>query len=123
MAAKIQKGFSRGSCRHLLLLQAKSEDQVATERQWLEAERMWLVHKGGFTSAVLQPGDATAADGNINIKLDSGEILTVDEEDVEKVGGVVSLTLSPVHAAHVPRPLCTDRGRGGCGEGGWGGLS
>ena len=66
-------------------LQAKSEDQVETERQWLEAERMWLVHKGGFTSAKLQPGGTTGAEGSINIKLDSGEILTVDEEDVEKV--------------------------------------
>ncbi|KAL8610894.1 hypothetical protein ACOMHN_056749 [Nucella lapillus] len=67
---------------------AKSEDEVETERQWLEAEQMWLVHKGGFSGARLQAGDAaTANDGdssNITIKLDSGEVLTVDEEDVEK---------------------------------------
>ncbi|XP_076453173.1 unconventional myosin-XVIIIa-like [Babylonia areolata] len=63
---------------------AKSEDEVETERQWLEAEHVWLVHKGGFTSAKLQPGGATDGDVSINIKLDSGEILTVDEDDVEK---------------------------------------
>ncbi|XP_070204311.1 unconventional myosin-XVIIIa-like isoform X2 [Littorina saxatilis] len=62
--------------------ETKSEDQVETERLWLEAERVWLVHKGGFTSARLQPGGAT--DGTVNIKLDSGEVLTVDEEDIEK---------------------------------------
>ena len=55
---------------------------------------MWLVHKGGFTSAKLQPGGATGADGSINIKLDSGEILTVDEEDVEKVSECIGLSLS-----------------------------
>ena len=71
-------------------MQAKSEDEVETERQWLEAERMWLVHKGGFTGARLQAG-AAAADGSVNIKLDSGELLTVDEDDVEKVSVELAL--------------------------------
>jgi hypothetical protein len=49
---------------------------------------VWLVHKGGFTSARLQPGaGASEGDSNVSIKLDSGEVLMVDEEDVEKVRG------------------------------------
>lgn len=66
--------------------QAKSEDEVQLERQWLEADRVWLVHKTGFTSAMLLPADGGgSSDGTVKIKLDSGEILDVEEEDVEKV--------------------------------------
>ncbi|XP_025090259.1 unconventional myosin-XVIIIa-like isoform X3 [Pomacea canaliculata] len=64
---------------------AKSEDEVQLERQWLEADRVWLVHKTGFTSAMLLPADGGgSSDGTVKIKLDSGEILDVEEEDVEK---------------------------------------
>jgi hypothetical protein len=34
-------------------LQAKTEEQVATEQAFLEAERVWLVHKEGFAAAGL----------------------------------------------------------------------
>lgn len=62
---------------------------MATERQWLDTEHVWLVHKGGFTSAQLIPrgstGNTTIPEGSIRIRLDNGDVLEVDEEDVEKV--------------------------------------
>lgn len=58
---------------------------------WLTAERVWLVHKGGFAAArvakrneTMQPGHAS--DGKCRIRLEhGGEVLDVDEENVEKV--------------------------------------
>ena len=72
-----------------MLFQAKSEDQLATEQAWLSAERVWLVHKAGFAAArllkALDCGDGVP-EGKCKVKLDhGGEILEVDEEDVEKV--------------------------------------
>lgn len=69
--------------------QAKAEDQVM-DVDWLTAERVWLVHKGGFAAArvakrneTMQPGHAS--DGKCRIRLEhGGEVLDVDEENVEK---------------------------------------
>ena len=48
---------------------------------------MWLVHKGGFASASQLKGDGLGLpEGRVKIRLDhGGEILEVDEDDVEKV--------------------------------------
>ena len=53
---------------------------------------MWLVHKAGFTGArVLKSADTPdgtdpPAEGRCKVKLDyNGQVLEVDEEDVEKV--------------------------------------
>ena len=69
-------------------MQAKTEDQLASEKAWLSAERVWLVHKGGFAAArVLKPGtDGSFTEGKCKVKLEhGGEVLEVDEDDVEKV--------------------------------------
>ncbi|XP_069135915.1 unconventional myosin-XVIIIa-like isoform X4 [Argopecten irradians] len=69
------------------LQQARSETEVQSEKAWLEAEKVWLVHKGGFASAcVLRAnGMSTLPEGRVRIKLDhGGDILEVDEDDVEK---------------------------------------
>ena len=66
-----------------MYFQTKSEDQTQAEKEWLEAERVWLIHKGGFTSAQQQANQGS--EGNVTIRLDSGEVLSVEEEDIEKV--------------------------------------
>ena len=55
------------------------------EKEWLSSQRVWLVHRAGFAASQLldTPDDA---DGKVKVKVEhSGEILEVDEEDVEKV--------------------------------------
>jgi hypothetical protein len=32
-------------------VQAKSEEQMRDEKAWQDAERVWLVHREGFTAA------------------------------------------------------------------------
>lgn len=68
-----------------VLFQAKSEEQVATEKQWLDAEKIWLMHRGGFAAA-RRDITAKSEPGKLIIRLDqTGDVLTVDEDDVEKV--------------------------------------
>lgn len=70
------------------IFQARSETEVQSEKAWLEAEKVWLVHKGGFASASIVKGNGMAPlpEGRVRIKLDhGGDVLEVDEDDVEKV--------------------------------------
>jgi myosin-18 len=76
----------------LFLQQAKSEEQLATERAWLEAERVWLVHRGGFTAARRLPEEFSGGVGGdfdtskLHVRLEAtGEVLQVDDDDIEKV--------------------------------------
>ncbi|XP_052268489.1 unconventional myosin-XVIIIa-like isoform X2 [Dreissena polymorpha] len=66
--------------------QARSETEVQSEKTWLDAERVWLVHKGGFASASQLKGEGLGLpEGRVKIRLDhGGEVLEVDEDDVEK---------------------------------------
>lgn len=52
---------------------------------------MWLAHRGGFT-AVVREGDADAGRARVRV-LQTGEVLTVDEDDLEKVRFPESLDL------------------------------
>ncbi|XP_026333803.1 unconventional myosin-XVIIIa isoform X2 [Hyposmocoma kahamanoa] len=61
---------------------AKSEEQLACEKEWLKAGHMWLAHRGGFT-AVLREGDADAGRARVRV-IQTGEVLTVDDDDLEK---------------------------------------
>ena len=85
------------------VLQARSETEVQSEKSWLDAERVWLVHKGGFASASQLKGEGHGLpEGRVKIRLDhGGEILEVDEDDVEKVRELthlsVHLSCSSVH--------------------------
>ncbi|KAJ8712778.1 hypothetical protein PYW08_008082 [Mythimna loreyi] len=63
-------------------MRAKSEEQLANEKEWLQAGHMWLAHRGGFT-AVVRDGEADAGRAKVRV-LQTGEILTVDEDDLEK---------------------------------------
>lgn len=69
------------------VFQARSETEVQSEKTWMDAERVWLVHKGGFASASQLKGEGFGLpEGRVKIRLDhGGEILEVDEDDVEKV--------------------------------------
>ncbi|XP_052268542.1 unconventional myosin-XVIIIa-like isoform X7 [Dreissena polymorpha] len=66
--------------------EARSETEVQSEKTWLDAERVWLVHKGGFASASQLKGEGLGLpEGRVKIRLDhGGEVLEVDEDDVEK---------------------------------------
>ena len=65
--------------------QAKSEEQLASEKAFLEAERVWLVHKEGFAAAGLLKDDSDDKDaagetpeGKVRVQLDyNGDIIEV----------------------------------------------
>ncbi|XP_014645232.1 PREDICTED: unconventional myosin-XVIIIa isoform X6 [Ceratotherium simum simum] len=66
--------------------QVKTEEQIATEEAWYETEKVWLVHKDGFSLASqLKSEELSLPEGKVRVKLDhDGAILDVDEDDVEK---------------------------------------
>lgn len=66
--------------------QVKTEEQIAAEEAWYETEKVWLVHKDGFSLATqLKSKELSLPEGKVRVKLDhDGAILDVDEEDVEK---------------------------------------
>ncbi|XP_071075416.1 unconventional myosin-XVIIIa isoform X2 [Desmodus rotundus] len=66
--------------------QAKTEEQIAAEEAWHETEKVWLVHKDGFSLASqLKSQELSLPEGKVRVKLDhDGAILDVDEDDVEK---------------------------------------
>lgn len=76
-------------------IQAKSEEQLESERNWI-SDRVWLVHKGGFTGAKVHSRD-TSSDTKVRITLDgTGQSLDVEEEDLEKVRSHINpFTVSP----------------------------
>ncbi|KAM9331737.1 unconventional myosin-XVIIIa-like [Pholidichthys leucotaenia] len=64
----------------------KTEEQIAAERTWYNTEKVWLVHKDGFSLATLLKTEAgSLPEGKVKIRLESdGSLLDVDEDDVEK---------------------------------------
>ncbi|XP_074778730.1 unconventional myosin-XVIIIa isoform X5 [Athene noctua] len=67
--------------------QAKTEEQIAAEEAWYETEKVWLVHKDGFSlGSQLRPEEGSPLpEGKVKVKLDhDGAILEVEEDDVEK---------------------------------------
>lgn len=86
---QIQSGtLKRSPSKRLAHQVARSEEQVAAARAWLEAERVWLVHRGGFCAArQLRETDAGVAlpEGRVRLKLEhNNDVIEVDEDDVEK---------------------------------------
>ncbi|XP_034384772.1 unconventional myosin-XVIIIa isoform X2 [Cyclopterus lumpus] len=66
--------------------QVKTEEQIAAEQVWYGSEKVWLVHKNGFSLATVVKTEAgSLPEGKVKIKLEhDGTILEVDEDDVEK---------------------------------------
>ncbi|NXK08780.1 MY18A protein, partial [Herpetotheres cachinnans] len=66
---------------------AKTEEQIAAEEAWYETEKVWLVHRDGFSlgdQLRLEEG-SPLPEGKVKVKLDhDGAILEVEEDDVEK---------------------------------------
>ncbi|XP_053095877.1 unconventional myosin-XVIIIa isoform X3 [Pangasianodon hypophthalmus] len=64
----------------------KTEEQIAAEQAWYGSEKLWLVHKDGFSLATLLKTEAgSLPEGKVKIKLEhDGTVLDVDEDDVEK---------------------------------------
>lgn len=113
--------FTRGSLGYMnalsncgdFLSQAKSDEQIASERDWI-SDKVWLLHRGGFSAATIHSKDPSA-DGKVRIKLESnGQFLDVDEEDLEKVGHLkfVGFTFDPLVLVEVESYV---RGRGWAG--------
>ncbi|XP_044139616.1 unconventional myosin-XVIIIa-like isoform X8 [Bufo gargarizans] len=68
------------------LSQAKTEEQISAEQNWYETEKVWLVHKDGFSLAnKLNSENGNLPEGKVKIRLENdGTLLDVDEDDVEK---------------------------------------
>ncbi|XP_063258737.1 unconventional myosin-XVIIIa isoform X4 [Prinia subflava] len=67
--------------------QAKTEEQIAAEEAWYETEKVWLVHRDGFSlGSQLRPEvGSPLPEGKVKVKLDhDGAVLEVEEDDVEK---------------------------------------
>ncbi|XP_072286625.1 unconventional myosin-XVIIIa isoform X5 [Pyxicephalus adspersus] len=66
--------------------QAKTEEQISAEQNWYETEKVWLVHKEGFSLAnKLNAENSNLPEGKVKIRLEhDGSILDVDEDDIEK---------------------------------------
>uniref|UniRef100_A0A8C5AEI4 Myosin XVIIIA b n=1 Tax=Gadus morhua TaxID=8049 RepID=A0A8C5AEI4_GADMO len=66
--------------------QVKTEEQITAEQAWFGSEKVWLVHKDGFSLAtVLKTEAGSLPEGKVKVKLEhDGTILDVDEDDVEK---------------------------------------
>uniref|UniRef100_A0A8C4E0I7 Myosin XVIIIAb n=1 Tax=Dicentrarchus labrax TaxID=13489 RepID=A0A8C4E0I7_DICLA len=71
----------RREARHV-----KTEEQIAAEQAWYGSEKVWLVHKDGFSLATVVKTEAgSLPEGKLRIKLEhDGTTLDVDEDDVEK---------------------------------------
>lgn len=65
---------------------AKTEEQIAAEEAWYETDKVWLVHRDGFSLASqLKSEELSLPEGKARVKLDhDGAILDVDEDDIEK---------------------------------------
>uniref|UniRef100_A0A7N8XXH4 Myosin XVIIIAa n=1 Tax=Mastacembelus armatus TaxID=205130 RepID=A0A7N8XXH4_9TELE len=64
----------------------KTEEQITAERSWYNTEKVWLVHKDGFSLATLLKTEVgSLPEGKVKIRLESdGSLLDVDEDDIEK---------------------------------------
>uniref|UniRef100_A0A8C2D789 Myosin XVIIIAa n=1 Tax=Cyprinus carpio TaxID=7962 RepID=A0A8C2D789_CYPCA len=64
----------------------KTEEQLAAEKAWYNTEKVWLVHKDGFSLATqLKTEMGSLPEGKVKIRLEhDGTVMEVDEDDVEK---------------------------------------
>ncbi|XP_074969614.1 unconventional myosin-XVIIIa isoform X10 [Phalacrocorax aristotelis] len=76
-----------GVCARASCWSAKTEEQIAAEEAWYETEKVWLVHRDGFSlGSQLRPEEGSPLpEGKVTVKLDhDGAVLEVEEDDVEK---------------------------------------
>ncbi|XP_055573847.1 unconventional myosin-XVIIIa isoform X9 [Falco biarmicus] len=76
-----------GICARASCWSAKTEEQIAAEEAWYETEKVWLVHRDGFSlgSQLRLEEGVPLPEGKVKVKLDhDGTVLEVEEDDVEK---------------------------------------
>ncbi|XP_014808698.1 PREDICTED: unconventional myosin-XVIIIa isoform X3 [Calidris pugnax] len=76
-----------GVCARASCWSAKTEEQIAAEEAWYETEKVWLVHRDGFSlgSQLRLEEGSPLPEGKVKVKLDhDGTVLEVEEDDVEK---------------------------------------
>ncbi|XP_075374135.1 unconventional myosin-XVIIIa isoform X4 [Mycteria americana] len=76
-----------GVCARASCWSAKTEEQIAAEEAWYETEKVWLVHRDGFSlgSQLRLEEGSPLPEGKVKVKLDhDGAVLEVEEDDVEK---------------------------------------
>lgn len=60
-----------------------------SQKAWLDAEKVWVVHKAGFSGGRVQKNKIVRDEDETpmcKVKLDhGGEIITIEEDSVEKV--------------------------------------
>eukprot|EP00794_Sanderia_malayensis_P013873 gene13873-15321_t len=85
------KGFSlaRSGSMRSKRSKAKSDADIASEKAWLDAEKVWLIHAEGFSAGRLLKRKNDSAnnleDSKCLVKLDhGGEVIEVEEEQVAK---------------------------------------
>lgn len=92
----------------LMRLQARTETEIASERAWLDAEKIWLNHLEGFSAGRLIKKNAQSQDASTClVKLDhGGEVIEIDEEQISKVQlffySIVSALFWYTHSLSVP---------------------
>ncbi|XP_065190101.1 unconventional myosin-XVIIIa-like [Sycon ciliatum] len=71
---------------------ARSEQELLQERSYLDSRHVWLIHRDGITTATVLDGDDgspacdfSKTDSTRRVKLGSGEVLIVDDTDVDKI--------------------------------------
>ncbi|TKS83526.1 Unconventional myosin-XVIIIa [Collichthys lucidus] len=71
---------------HSAATKGKTEEQITAEKIWYTTDKVWLVHKDGFSLATLLKTEAgSLPEGKVKIRLESdGSLLDVDEDDIEK---------------------------------------
>ena len=71
----------------LLLLKARTDTELASEKAWLDAEKVWLNHSEGFSPGrLIKKKNENAGETACMVKLDhGGEVIEIDEEQISKV--------------------------------------
>ncbi|KAG1673504.1 Unconventional myosin-XVIIIa [Nymphon striatum] len=63
---------------------AKSEDQLTREKKWLDEEKVWILHKEGYSAAKKVQSNSSVSEGKVLVQIESnGQTMEAEEEEVE----------------------------------------
>ncbi|XP_054281461.1 unconventional myosin-XVIIIa-like isoform X2 [Macrosteles quadrilineatus] len=62
---------------------AKTEEQVALERDWLQKDHLWLIHRNGFSAVTVLSHQPDIHKMTVSVD-SSGEEIQIEEDEVEK---------------------------------------
>ena len=71
-------------------LKARTDTELASEKAWLDAEKVWLNHSEGFSPGrLIKKKNENADETACMVKLDhGGEVIEIDEEQISKVNQI-----------------------------------